>query len=82
MVLFKDKNNKVKDIYISINDHGNSDYGYKNIDRNSKFQNEFMDIDKNIEIETSDKHIDRGNEGAYKGPVSKEIINNKQKENK
>lgn len=76
----KDKNNKVKDIYISITDHSNSDYGYKNIDRNSKFQNEFMDIDKNIEIETSDKHIARGNEGAYKGPVSKEIINNKQKE--
>ncbi|MCS4475718.1 hypothetical protein JQ032_08635 [Clostridium botulinum] len=39
-----------------------------------------MDIDKNIEIETSDKHIARGNEGAYKGLVSKEIINNKQKE--
>lgn len=76
----KDKNNKVKDIYISITDHGNSDYGYKNIDRNSKFENKFIDIDENIEIETSDKHIARGYEGAYKGLVSKEIINNKQKE--
>ncbi|APF28912.1 DnaD domain protein [Clostridium sporogenes] len=76
----KDKNNKVKDIYISITDHGNSDYGYKNIDRNSKFENKSIDIDRNIEIETSDKHISRGDEGAYKGPVSKEIINNKQKE--
>ncbi|ENK1243851.1 DnaD domain protein [Clostridium botulinum] len=64
----KNKNNTVKDIYISITDNGNSDYGYKNID-----------IDKNIEIETS-KHISRGDEGAYKGPISKEIINNKQKE--
>ncbi|WP_434282219.1 DnaD domain protein [Clostridium botulinum] len=76
----KDKNNKVKDIYISITDHGNSDYGYKNIDRNSKFQNKLMDIDENIEIETSNEHIAKGNEGAYKGTVSKEIINNKQKE--
>lgn len=76
----KDKNNKVKDIHISITDHGNSDYGYKNIDRNSKFENKSIDTDKNIEIETSDKHIARGYEGAYKGPVSKEIINNKQKE--
>ncbi|AUM94637.1 TPA: DnaD domain protein [Clostridium botulinum] len=76
----EDKNNKVKDIYISITDHGNSDYGYKNIDRNSKFENKSIDIDKNIEIETSDKHISRGDEGACKGPVSKEIINNKQKE--
>ncbi len=74
----KDKNNKVKDIYISITDHGNSDYGYKNI--NSKFENKSIDIDKNIEIETSNKHIARGDEGAYKGSVSKEIINNKQKE--
>ncbi|NFK77587.1 DnaD domain protein [Clostridium botulinum] len=76
----EDKNNKVKDIYISITDHGNSDYGYKNIDRNSKFENKSIDIDKNIEIETSDKHISRGDEGAYKGLVSKEIINNKQEE--
>ncbi|MFV3010971.1 DnaD domain protein [Clostridium botulinum] len=76
----KDKNNKVKDIYISITDHGNSDYGYKNIDRNSKFENKLMDIDENIEIETSNEHIAKGNEGAYKGTVSKEIINNKQKE--
>ncbi|HCL4548120.1 DnaD domain protein [Clostridium botulinum] len=76
----KDKNNKVKDIYISITDHGNSDYGYKNIYRNSKFENKSIDIDKNIEIETSNKHIVRGDEGGYKGPVSKEIINNKQKE--
>ncbi|EDT85402.1 DnaD domain protein [Clostridium botulinum] len=76
----EDKNNKVKDIYISITDHGNSDYGYKNIDRNSKFENKFIDIDKNIAIETSNEHIARGNEGAYKGSVSKEIINNKQKE--
>lgn len=76
----EDKNNKVKDIYISITDHGNSDYGYKNIDRNSKFENKSIDIDKNIEIETSDKHISRGNEGPYKGLVSKEIINNKQEE--
>ncbi|MCW6094840.1 DnaD domain protein [Clostridium sporogenes] len=76
----EDKNNKVKDIYISITDHGNSDYGYKNIDRNSKFENKFIDIDRNIEIETSDKHSSRGDEGAYKGPVSKEIINNKQEE--
>ncbi|MCW6074696.1 DnaD domain protein, partial [Clostridium sporogenes] len=76
----EDKNNKVKDIYISITDHGNSDYGYKNIDRNSKFENKSIDIDKNVEIETSDKHISRGNEGAYKGPISKEIINNKQEE--
>ncbi|NFD77386.1 DnaD domain protein [Clostridium botulinum] len=76
----EDKNNKVKDIYISITDHGNSDYGYKNIYRNSKFENKSIDIDKNIEIETSNKHIVRGDEGAYKGPVSKEIINNKQKE--
>ncbi|MDU1322800.1 MAG: DnaD domain protein [Clostridium botulinum] len=76
----EDKNNKVKDIYISITDHGNSDYGYKNIDRNSKFENKSIDIDKNIEIETSDKHISRGNEGPYKGVVSKEIINNKQEE--
>ncbi len=76
----KDKNNKVKDIYTSITDHGNSDYGYKNIDRNSKFENKFIDIDRNIEIETSDKHISRGDEGAYKGLVSKEIINNKQEE--
>ncbi|EPY2285040.1 DnaD domain protein [Clostridium sporogenes] len=74
----EDKNNKVKDIYISITDHGNSDYGYKNIDRNSKFENKSIDIDKNIEIETSDKHISRGDEGPYKGLVSKEIINNKQ----
>ncbi|HBJ2608539.1 replication protein [Clostridium botulinum] len=76
----EDKNNKVKDIYISITDHGNSDYGYKNIYRNSKFENKSIDIDKNIEIETSNKHIVKGDEGAYKGPVSKEIINNKQKE--
>ncbi|NFT13153.1 DnaD domain protein [Clostridium botulinum] len=76
----EDKNNKVKDIYISITDHGNSDYGYKNIYRNSKFENKSIDIDKNIEIETSNKHIVREDEGAYKGPVSKEIINNKQKE--
>ncbi|WP_434305016.1 DnaD domain protein [Clostridium botulinum] len=76
----KDKNNKVKDIYTSITDHSNSDYGYKNIDRNSKFENKSIDIDRNIEIETSDKHISRGDEGAYKGPVSKEIINNKQEE--
>ncbi|NFL95119.1 DnaD domain protein [Clostridium botulinum] len=76
----KDKNNKVKDIYISITDHGNSGYGYKNIYRNSKFENKSIDIDKNIEIETSNKRIARGNEGAYKGLVSKEIINNKQKE--
>ncbi|KEJ01887.1 DnaD domain protein [Clostridium botulinum] len=76
----EDKNNKVKDIYISITDHGNSDYGYKNIYRNSKFENKSIDIDKNIEIETSNKLIARGDEGAYKGPVSKEIINNKQKE--
>ncbi|AVQ44934.1 DnaD domain protein [Clostridium botulinum] len=76
----EDKNNKVKDIYISITDHGNSDYGYKNIDRNSKFENKSIDIDKNIEIETSDKHSSRGDEGAYKGLVSKEIINNKQEE--
>ncbi|HDK7160304.1 TPA: DnaD domain protein [Clostridium botulinum] len=76
----KEKNNKVKDIYISITDHGNSDYGYKNIYRNSKFENKSVDIDKNIEIETSNEHIVRGDEGAYKGPVSKEIINNKQKE--
>ncbi|KGO14565.1 replication protein [Clostridium botulinum] len=76
----EDKNNKVKDIYISITDHGNSDYGYKNIYRNSKFENKSIDIDKNIEIETSNKRIARGDEGAYKGPVSKEIINNKQKE--
>ncbi|EKN41352.1 dnaD protein, partial [Clostridium botulinum CFSAN001627] len=76
----KDKNNKAEDIYISITDHGNSDYGYKNIDRNSKFENKSIDIDKNIEIETSNKHIVRGDEGAYKAPVSKEIINNKQKE--
>ncbi|NFB15650.1 DnaD domain protein [Clostridium botulinum] len=76
----EDKNNKVKDIYISITDHGNSDYGYKNIDRNSKFENKSIDIDKNIEIETSDKHISRGDEGPYKGLVSKEIINNKQEE--
>ncbi|NFA89696.1 DnaD domain protein [Clostridium botulinum] len=76
----EDKNNKVKDIYISITDHGNSDYGYKNIYRNSKFENKSIDIDKNIEIETSNKRIGKGDEGAYKGPVSKEIINNKQKE--
>ncbi|MBN3346534.1 replication protein [Clostridium botulinum] len=76
----EDKNNKVKDIYISITDHGNSDYGYKNIYRNSKFENKSIDIDKNIEIETSNKRIAKGDEGAYKGPVSKEIINNKQKE--
>ncbi|KEI98726.1 replication protein [Clostridium botulinum A2B3 87] len=76
----KNKNNKVKDIYISITDHGNSDYGYKNIYRNSKFENKSIDIDKNIEIETSNKCIANGDEGAYKGPVSKEIINNKQKE--
>ncbi|NFD54569.1 DnaD domain protein [Clostridium botulinum] len=76
----EDKNNKVKDIYISITDHGNSDYGYKNIDRNSKYENKSIDIDKNIEIETSNKRIAKGDEGAYKGPVSKEIINNKQKE--
>ncbi|MBU5299394.1 DnaD domain protein [Clostridium sporogenes] len=76
----EDKNNKVKDIYISITDHGNSDHGYKNIDRNSKFEDKSIDIDKNIEIETSDKHISRGNEGPYKGLVSKEIINNKQEE--
>ncbi|MBD5586246.1 DnaD domain protein [Clostridium botulinum] len=76
----KNKNNKVKDIYISITDHSNSDYGYKDIERNSKFENKFIDIDKNIAIETSNKHISRGNEGAYKGSVSKEIINNKQKE--
>ncbi|MCJ8171244.1 DnaD domain protein [Clostridium botulinum] len=76
----EDKNNKVKDIYISITDHGNSDYAYKNIDRNSKFENKSIDIDKNIEIETSDKHISRGDEGPYKGLVSKEIINNKQEE--
>ncbi|EPY6468465.1 DnaD domain protein [Clostridium sp.] len=76
----EDKNNKVKDIYIFITDHGNSDYGYKNIDRNSKFENKSIDIDKNIEIETSDKHSSRGDEGAYKGLVSKEIINNKQEE--
>ncbi|HDK7138458.1 TPA: DnaD domain protein [Clostridium botulinum] len=76
----EDKNNKVKDIYISITDHGNSDYGYKNIYRNSKFENKSIDIDKNIEIETSNKRIAKGDEGAYNGPVSKEIINNKQKE--
>ncbi|GAE01247.1 dnaD protein [Clostridium botulinum B str. Osaka05] len=76
----KDKNNKVKDSYTSITDNGNSDYGYKNIDRNSKFENKSIDIDKNIEIETNNKHIARGNEGACKGPISKEIINNKQKE--
>ncbi|EQB4338539.1 DnaD domain protein [Clostridium botulinum] len=76
----EDKNNKVKDIYISITDHGNSDYGYKNIYRNSKFENKSIDIDKNIEIETSNKRIAKGDEGAYKGSVSKEIINNKQKE--
>ncbi|HCL4437511.1 replication protein [Clostridium botulinum] len=76
----EEKNNKVKDIYISITDHGNSDYGYKNIYRNSKFENKSIDIDKNIEIETSNKRIAKGDEGAYKGPVSKEIINNKQKE--
>lgn len=76
----KDKNNKVKDIYISITDHSNSDYGYKNIYRNSKFENKSIDIDKNIEIETSNKCIVRGDEVAYKGSVSKEIINNKQKE--
>ncbi|WP_434291381.1 DnaD domain protein [Clostridium botulinum] len=76
----KDKNNKVKDIYISITDHGNSDYGYKNIYRNSKFENKSIDIDKNIEIETSNKRTAGGDEGAYKEPVSKEIINNKQKE--
>ncbi|KIN80685.1 DnaD domain protein [Clostridium botulinum] len=76
----EDKNNKVKDIYISITDHGNSDYGYKNIYRNSKFENKSIDIDKNIEIETSNKRIAKGDEGTYKRPVSKEIINNKQKE--
>ena len=75
----KNKNNTVKDIYISITDNGNSNYGYKNIDKNSEFENKSIDIDKNIEIETS-KHIVSGDEGAYKGPVSKEIINNKQKE--
>ncbi|MCR1935004.1 DnaD domain-containing protein [Clostridium tepidum] len=74
------KNNTVKDIYISITDNGNSDYGYKNIDKNNQLENESMDIDKNIEIETSNEHISRGYEGSYKGLVSKEIINNKQKE--
>ncbi len=63
----KDKNNKVKDIYISITDHGNSDYGYKNIYRNSKFKNKSIDIDKNIEIETSNKRIARGMKGLIRG---------------
>lgn len=75
----KDKNNKAEDIYISITDHGNSDYGYKNIDRNSKFENKSIDIDKNIEIELVISIL-LGGWRAYKAPVSKEIINNKQKE--
>ncbi len=60
------KNNTVKDIYISITDNGNSDYGYKNIDKNNQLENESMDIDKNIEIETSNEHILGGMKGLIR----------------
>ncbi|MGO5066580.1 MULTISPECIES: DnaD domain-containing protein [unclassified Clostridium] len=74
----KNRDNKVQDGFIFKKENYKTRDSFKAIDEIDEIEDNFIDEDKSYETKDSYNGITRDYKGAYKGPISKEIISNKE----